>query len=158
MCEQELEAKYKALAQGQTVLESSLHFHLPEHLNSEIALGTITDMESAKDWLHNSFLFRRLQKNPGHYDIKKEGDKSWEERMDDLVTDSVKTLKSAEMVKNEEDEALSSTEYGDIMSKVSHELSFGLSLSLTHRCSVLHQASNRELRNNPQVVYLDSLA
>lgn len=119
MCEQELEAKYNALAQGQTVLESSLHLHLPEHLNSEIALGTITDMESAKEWLHNSFLYRRLQKNPGHYDIKKEGDRSWEERMGDLVGDSVKTLKKAEMVKSDEGDALSSTEYGDIMSKAS---------------------------------------
>lgn len=118
MCEQELEAKYKALAQGQTVLESSLHLHLPEHLNSEIALGTITDMDSANQWLHNSFLFRRLQKNPGHYDINREGARSWEERMDDLVADSVKTLKEAEMVKSDEGNALSSTEYGDIMSKV----------------------------------------
>ncbi|KAI0636677.1 P-loop containing nucleoside triphosphate hydrolase protein [Trametes polyzona] len=117
MCEQELEAKYKALAQGQTVLESSLHLCLPEHLNSEIALGTITDMGSAKAWLHNSFLFRRLQKNPQHYDIGKEGNKSWEDRMDDLVVDSVRTLKEAEMVKDEEGDALSSTEYGDIMSK-----------------------------------------
>ncbi|KAI0647359.1 P-loop containing nucleoside triphosphate hydrolase protein [Trametes meyenii] len=118
MCEQELEAKYKALAQGQTILESSLHVHLPEHLNSEIALGTITDMSSAKEWLHNSFLYRRLQKNPQHYDIRKEGGRTWKERMDDLVADSVKTLKDAEMVQHDEEaDGLSSTEYGDIMSK-----------------------------------------
>ncbi|KAI9069106.1 P-loop containing nucleoside triphosphate hydrolase protein [Trametes sanguinea] len=118
MCELELEAKYKALAQGQTILESSLHLHLPEHLNSEIALGTITDMVSAKEWLHNSFLFRRLQKNPLHYDIRKEGNKSWEQRMDDLVSDSVKTLTDTELVTHEDrDDGLSSTEYGDIMSK-----------------------------------------
>ena len=120
MCEQELEAKYKALAQGQTVLESSLHLHLPEHLNSEIALGTITNMASAKEWLHNSFLYRRLRKNPSHYDVKKEGNRSWEERMDDMVAESVKTLKEADLVSVEGvDDALSSTEYGDIMSKVS---------------------------------------
>ncbi|CDO73576.1 hypothetical protein BN946_scf185014.g46 [Trametes cinnabarina] len=118
MCEQDLEVKYKALAQGQTILESSLHLHLPEHLNSEIALGTIKDMVSAKEWLHNSFLFRRIQKNPLHYDIRKEGNKSWEQRMDDLVADSVKTLKDTDLVTHEgEDDRLSSTEYGDIMSK-----------------------------------------
>ncbi|KAL7283636.1 hypothetical protein ACG7TL_003072 [Trametes sanguinea] len=118
MCEQELEAKYKALAQGQTILESSLHLHLPEHLNSEIALGTITNMVSAKEWLHNSFLFRRLQKNPLHYDIRKEGNKEWEQRMHDLVADSVKTLKDTELVTHEDrHDVLSSTEYGDIMSK-----------------------------------------
>lgn len=119
MCEQELEAKYKALAQGQTVLESSLHLSLSEHLNSEIALGTITDMDTAKEWLHNSFLYRRLQKNPGHYDVKKEGNRTWEERMDDLVTHNVSALQEAQMVDQDKDNALSSTDYGDIMSKVS---------------------------------------
>ena len=119
MCEQELEAKYKALAQGQTILESSLHLGLPEHLNSEIALGTITDMETAKEWLRRSFLYRRLQKNPAHYDFKKEGNRTWRERMDELVTESITTLTKADLVVLDgEDTALSSTEYGDIMSKV----------------------------------------
>ncbi|KAI0723937.1 P-loop containing nucleoside triphosphate hydrolase protein [Cerioporus squamosus] len=118
MCEQELETKYRALAQGQTVLESSLHLSLAEHINSEIALGTITSMETTKEWLHNSFLYRRLRQNPAHYDIKKEGDKSWEERIDQLVSDSVATLVQAEMVSRGQSDALSSTEYGDIMSKM----------------------------------------
>ena len=117
MCEQELENKYKALTQGQTVLESSLHLHLPEHLNSEIALGTITSIDTAREWLRNSFLYRRLRKNPAHYDIKQEGCGSWEQRMDELVAQSVATLKQAEMV-NHEERALSPTEYGDIMCKV----------------------------------------
>ncbi|KAI1794643.1 P-loop containing nucleoside triphosphate hydrolase protein [Ganoderma leucocontextum] len=118
MCELELEAKYKALAQGQTVLESSLHLGLPEHLNSEVALGTITDMETAKEWLRRSFLYRRLQKNPAHYDFRKEGNKTWQERMDELVMESITTLTQADLVDlDAEDSALSSTEYGDIMSK-----------------------------------------
>ncbi|KAM5532095.1 hypothetical protein V8D89_014259 [Ganoderma adspersum] len=118
MCEQELEAKYKALAQGQTVLESSLHLGLPEHLNSEVALGTITDTETAKEWLRRSFLYRRLQKNPAHYDFKNEGNKTWRERMDELVMESITTLTKADLVVLDgEDTTLSSTEYGDIMSK-----------------------------------------
>lgn len=119
MCEQELEAKYKALAQGQTVLESSLHLQLAEHLNSEIALGTITNMHSAKEWLRNSFLFRRLQKNPSHYDMHKDGFTSWENRVDELVTEGIVSLEQTEMVVQlQHDNSLSSTEYGDIMSKV----------------------------------------
>ncbi|RPD80369.1 P-loop containing nucleoside triphosphate hydrolase protein [Lentinus tigrinus ALCF2SS1-7] len=117
MCEQELEAKYRALAQGQTILESSLHISLAEHINSEIALGTITSMVTAKEWLHSSFLYRRLRKNPAHYDIRKQGDRSWEDRMDELVSDSVTMLAQAEMISRDEGDALSSTEYGDIMSK-----------------------------------------
>ncbi|KAI0807705.1 P-loop containing nucleoside triphosphate hydrolase protein [Fomes fomentarius] len=119
MCEQELEAKYKALTQGQSVLESSLHRSLPEHLNSEIALGTITNMDNARKWLHSSFLYQRIQKNPAHYDMRREGNKTWEESIDELVTHSVSTLKSAEMVNHDaEDDQLSSTDYGDIMSKM----------------------------------------
>ncbi|RDX56453.1 P-loop containing nucleoside triphosphate hydrolase protein [Lentinus brumalis] len=117
MCEQELESKYRALAQGQTILESSLHLSLAEHINSEIALGTITSMETTKEWLHNSFLYRRLRQNPAHYDVKKEGNKSWEERIDELVSDSAARLVQAEMVSRDQNDALSSTEYGDIMSK-----------------------------------------
>lgn len=120
MCEQELEAKYKALAQGQSVLESSLHRSLPEHLNSEIALGTITNMVNARKWLHSSFLYQRIQKNPAHYDMRREGNRTWEDSIDELVTQSVSTLKGAEMVNHDaEDDQLSSTDYGDIMSKVS---------------------------------------
>ncbi|KAI0672919.1 P-loop containing nucleoside triphosphate hydrolase protein [Trametes maxima] len=154
MCEQELEAKYRALAQGQTILESSLHVHLPEHLNSEIALGTITDMVSAKEWLHNSFLYRRLQKNPQHYDIRKEGGKTWEERMDDLVADSVKTLREAEMVQHDEEaDALSSTEYGDIMSKFYiRQATMTLILKLSEKGTVREIVYNK-LRSHHDIRY-----
>lgn len=121
MCESELKHKYEALAQGQTFLESSLHLNLAEHINSEIGLGTIRDVQSAKAWLHNSFLFQRIQKNPRHYAIGKAGEQSWQERVDELVTESVKDLKRNLLVEGEGDESdgLRSTEYGDTMSKVS---------------------------------------
>ncbi|KAK7694049.1 hypothetical protein QCA50_003625 [Cerrena zonata] len=98
LCEAALEAKYKALAQGQTTLESCLHKNLSEHINSEIGLGTITDIESAKEWLHNSFLFQRIQRNPRHYAIGKQQNQTWQEKIDDMVTESVKKLQEHEMV------------------------------------------------------------
>ncbi|KAH9901512.1 P-loop containing nucleoside triphosphate hydrolase protein [Cubamyces lactineus] len=154
MCEQELEAKYKALAQGQTVLESSLHFHLPEHLNSEIALGTITNMASAKEWLHNSFLYRRLRKNPSHYDVKKEGNKSWEERMDDMVAESVKTLKEADLVSLEEaDDSLSSTEYGDIMSKFYIRQATMIVILKLSSCASVREIVYNKLRTHHDIRY-----
>jgi replicative superfamily II helicase len=120
LCEPELEQKYKALANGTTKLESSLHLHLDEHLNSEIGLGTITHVTSAKEWLRNSFLWRRLQKNPKHYAIGKNDNETWQSKIDDLVMQSVKKLKATELVEYESDGDgdLCSTEYGDIMSKV----------------------------------------
>lgn len=120
LCESELEQKYKALVNGTTKLESSLHLNLDEHLNSEIGLGTITNVESAKDWLRHSFLWRRLQKNPKHYAIGKEDGQTWQVKVDELVMRSVKKLKETELVEYEPegDGDLCSTEYGDIMSKV----------------------------------------
>ncbi len=123
LCEPELEAKYKALVQGQTILESCLHQNLAEHINSEIGLRTITDIASAKGWLYNSFLLQRIQKNPRHYAIGKDVGQSWQERIDEMVLDSVKLLKESQLVEGGGKEGgdkmlLSSTEFGDVMSKV----------------------------------------
>ena len=119
MCEAELEGKYKALVQGRTLLESCLHLNLSEHINSEVGLGTITNIEGAKEWLRNSFLFQRIQKNPRHYAINKESNQSWQERVDELVLRSVTTLKDSQLLEcDEKSGTLCSTEYGDIMSKV----------------------------------------
>lgn len=108
--------------QGTTILESCLHTNLSEHLNSEIGLGTITNTTSAKEWLRNSFLFQRIQKNPKHYALGKGDKQTWEERVDDLVMQSVEKLQKTELVayagEGDTSDELSSTEYGDIMSKV----------------------------------------
>ncbi|KAF9469215.1 hypothetical protein BDZ94DRAFT_1181827, partial [Collybia nuda] len=121
LCEVTLENKYKSLAQGKTILESSLHKNLTEHLNSEVGLRTITDINSAKEWLRGSFLFQRIRKNPGHYALGKEDNQTWEGRVDDLVTQSVATLRKSELIESpfsgDDSGSLTSTEFGDIMSK-----------------------------------------
>ncbi|ETW86191.1 hypothetical protein HETIRDRAFT_235038, partial [Heterobasidion irregulare TC 32-1] len=119
MCEAELEHKYKNLTQGRTILESSLHLNLAEHINSEIGLGTITNVETAKGWLQNSFLFQRVQKNPNRYAIGKDDEQTWEERIDDMVIDSLTKLQELDLVKYVDGTSgdLCSTLYGDIMSK-----------------------------------------
>ncbi|KAH7889514.1 hypothetical protein F5I97DRAFT_1994977 [Phlebopus sp. FC_14] len=118
LCETELEHKYRALAQGTTTLESRLHENLTEHLNSEIGLGTISNVETAKDWIRRSFLFRRIQKNPQHYDIGKEETQTWQEKIDEVVIQSIYSLRETRLITfSERDGGLCSTEYGDIMSK-----------------------------------------
>jgi ATP-dependent DNA helicase HFM1/MER3 len=122
MCETQLESKYRALAQGKTILESSLHLNLAEHLNSEIGLGTITNMSLAKEWLHNSFLFQRIKHNPGYYAITTaDGHKT--EVGHELVLQSIEQLKQTQLVQAVDDSQVSgglcSTEFGEIMSKVS---------------------------------------
>ena len=122
MCEQDLERKYRNLAQGKTMLESSLHQNLLEHVNSEIGIGGITDIEGAKAWLRGSFLRRRIQKNPSHYHIGKSAGQSWEEELDDMIVQAVKKLQESELIRcgdTENESKLSATLYGDIMSRVS---------------------------------------
>ncbi|KAL5476424.1 HFM1_2 [Sanghuangporus weigelae] len=119
LCEQDLEHKYRNLAQGETILESSLHENLLEHINSEIGIGAISDLQSAKDWLRNSFLRQRIQKNPGHYHIGKTAGQTWEEKMDDMVLQAVEKLKTNELIYSGDKDKmeLHVTKYGDIMSK-----------------------------------------
>jgi len=122
MCETQLESKYRALVQGRTILESSLHLNLAEHLNAEIGLGTITNISLAKEWLHNSFLFQRIKRNPGHYAITT-ADGHATTVGDELVLRSIEQLEKTQLVQMVDDTKFSgglrSTQFGEIMSKVS---------------------------------------
>uniref|UniRef100_A0A3P8T828 Probable ATP-dependent DNA helicase HFM1 n=1 Tax=Amphiprion percula TaxID=161767 RepID=A0A3P8T828_AMPPE len=59
--------KYMQLMNGAEIIESSLHSHLVEHLNAEIVLQTISDVNMALDWIRSTFLYIRALKNPTHY-------------------------------------------------------------------------------------------
>jgi ATP-dependent DNA helicase HFM1/MER3 len=104
---------------GQTHLESTLHLNLTEFLNSEIALGTINNLSTAHAWLRGTFLYQRIQKNPSHYGIDNPSGKTWQERLNDLVTESIFRLQEYGIVGKQDDSGLfKSTEYGIVMSKV----------------------------------------
>ncbi|KAF7322399.1 DEAD/DEAH-box DNA helicase [Mycena chlorophos] len=147
MCETELESKYRQLAQGKTIVESSLHTNLAEHINSEIGLGTITSVGSAKEWLRGSFLFQRVKQNPAHYALGKSDNQSWEERVDDMVLQSIEKLRATKLI-NEgaearaggEKDALASTDFGDIMSKFYiRQSTMSLILALPERPTVFNK-------------------
>ena len=86
------------------MLESSLHQNLLEHINSEIGMGAITDVAGAKAWLRHSFLRQRIERNPAHYHIGKTAGQSWEEKLDDMVTQSIKKLEKNELIKHTGDD------------------------------------------------------
>jgi ATP-dependent DNA helicase HFM1/MER3 len=117
MCESGLESKYRTLGRGQTILESSLHTNLAEHINSEVGLGTINDIATAKEWIRHSFMFRRLAQNPQRYLSKEE---NWQDGLDSMMTKCINDLKDAELLSYVDGRSgeLHSTEFGDIMSKV----------------------------------------
>lgn len=51
MCNKTKLHKYQVMMNSKTILESCLHQHLTEHINSEIALGNISSLQNAQDWL-----------------------------------------------------------------------------------------------------------
>ncbi|KAJ4414108.1 ATP-dependent DNA helicase MER3 [Neurospora sp. IMI 360204] len=109
--------RYENMVSGREILESTLHLNLIEHLNSEICLGTIIDLSSAKLWLGGTFLSVRLRRNPDHYRLT--GDISNPSQIDDKLEEicerDIKLLQSTQLVTA--DAKFKCTEYGRAMSK-----------------------------------------
>lgn len=107
---------YEKLVAGTEHLESCLHLKLIDHLNSEIGLGTVTDVESAMRWLAGTFFFIRLRKNPAHYKLKGGANRSDEEEMlKEICEENIKRLQECSLITSEE--PLRSTEFGDAMAR-----------------------------------------
>ncbi|KAI7911929.1 ATP-dependent DNA helicase MER3 [Pyricularia oryzae] len=99
----ETKARYEAMASGTQVLESTLHHNLIHHLNSEICLGTIRSLDSAKEWLKSTFLGVRLHANPSHYKIDSQspnGEKLHVGRsIDDMCEREINLLQEAKLIR-----------------------------------------------------------
>jgi ATP-dependent DNA helicase HFM1/MER3 len=106
---------YENLVTGKQPLESRLHLQLVEHLNSEIGLGTIYDLQSAKNWLRSTFYYIRCHSNPTHYGITPDSD-AVEQKMEQLCLQSVNLLKNDRFVE-EINGKLQTTSYGEAAAK-----------------------------------------
>ena len=110
--------QYKKMVAGRELLESSLHLNLIDHLNAEISLGTVFDIPSAMRWLGGTFLFVRLKKNPGHYQLK-EGDdfrcRDEDELIQHICKKDIKMLQDVELVSSQG--KLRCSEFGDAMAR-----------------------------------------
>ena len=60
---------YLSLMNQQLPIESQLVKKLPDCLNAEVVLGTITNIKDAVDWLGYTYLFVRMIRNPTVYGI-----------------------------------------------------------------------------------------
>lgn len=109
--------RYDRMASGTEVLESTLHLNLIEHLNSEIGLRTITDMQSAKKWLAGTFLSVRMRKNPSHYRLA-EGTstaKDTDSMLEEICERDIRLLQEYEIITK--DRVFKQTAYGGSMSR-----------------------------------------
>lgn len=69
MTERDNTQRYHQLLNSAEKVESTLHQMLPEYLNAEIALGTVTDLPTAITWLKSTYLYVRIRKEPGKYGV-----------------------------------------------------------------------------------------
>uniref|UniRef100_A0A3Q2ZXT9 Probable ATP-dependent DNA helicase HFM1 n=1 Tax=Kryptolebias marmoratus TaxID=37003 RepID=A0A3Q2ZXT9_KRYMA len=106
--------KYMKLMNGIEIIESSLHSHLVEHLNAEIVLQTISDVNMALDWIRSTFLYIRALKNPTHYG------KSLSFRLairKKLCLKNLNALSSIDLIRMDEDVNIKPTEAGRLMAR-----------------------------------------
>ena len=61
--------KYRRLLREGKPIESRLAEDLDAHLNAEIAMGTIRDLEDVMDWLETTFYYVRAGSEPEDYDF-----------------------------------------------------------------------------------------
>ncbi|KAL9636349.1 MAG: hypothetical protein Q9164_002877 [Protoblastenia rupestris] len=112
---------YLSAVTQQQPIESKFSRKLVDNLNAEIALGTVTSIAEAVQWLGYSYLFVRMQRNPLTYGI------DWTEIRDDphlvqrrrkLVIEAARTLQQSQMVIfNETTEELRAKDVGRIASQ-----------------------------------------
>lgn len=112
---------YLTAVTQQQPIESRFSRKLVDNLNAEIALGTVTSVPEAVQWLGYSYLFVRMQRNPLTYGIE------WAEIRDDpqlvqrrrkLIIDAARILQQSQMIIfNEITEELRAKDVGRIASQ-----------------------------------------
>ncbi|KAK2606122.1 putative steryl acetyl hydrolase mug81 [Conoideocrella luteorostrata] len=112
---------YLTAVTEQQPIESKFSAKLVDNLNAEIALGTVTSIQDAVQWIGYSYLFVRMQRSPTSYGIE------WAEIRDDpnlvqrrrqLATQAARTLQQCQMIIfNEKTEELRSKDIGRIASQ-----------------------------------------
>lgn len=112
---------YLSVVTQQQPIESKFSRKLVDNLNAEIALGTVTSIPEAVQWLGYSYLFVRMQRNPLTYGI------DWAEIRDDpqlvqrrrkLAIDAARVLQQSQMIIfNETTEELRAKDVGRIASQ-----------------------------------------
>ncbi|XP_041659142.1 probable ATP-dependent DNA helicase HFM1 [Cheilinus undulatus] len=118
MTKMQTKDKYTKLMNGVEIIESSLHSHLVEHLNAEIVLQTISDVNMALDWIRSTFLYIRALKNPTHYGFSADLDRNGiEAKLQELCLRNLNALSSLDLITMDDDINIKPTEVGKLMAR-----------------------------------------
>lgn len=93
---------YLSLLTNQFPIESSFITYLADNLNAEIALGTISNVEEAVEWLSYTYLFVRMKLNHLAYGIPYQtvlDDPNLDRKRKELIDNAAKALDKAKMIR-----------------------------------------------------------
>jgi activating signal cointegrator complex subunit 3 len=93
---------YISLLTAALPIESQMIKSLPDHLNAEIILGTVTNLREADTWLTYTYLYTRMLRNPTHYGVSlqmRDSDPMLHLQRRTFITQAVKLLMQSKMVK-----------------------------------------------------------
>lgn len=112
---------YLTAVTDQLPIESKFSAKLVDNMNAEIALGTVTSIPEAVQWIGYSYLFVRMRRNPMAYGIdwaEFQDDPSLVQRRRQLAIQAARTLQQSQMIIfNETTEELRSKDIGRIASQ-----------------------------------------
>jgi len=125
MVSEEKKNFYKKFLYEPFPVESSLANCLTDHLNAEIASGTLTSKKHCIDYLTWTYFFRRLTKNPAYYNVDITADANGiNNYLQHLVKSTLSKLEAAKCVEwDRETDDIQSTTLGYLASfyYLSHE-------------------------------------
>ncbi|XP_048883103.1 activating signal cointegrator 1 complex subunit 3 [Brienomyrus brachyistius] len=108
---------YKKFLYEPFPVESSLLGVLSDHLNAEIASGTISSKQDAMDYITWTYFFRRLVMNPSYYNLDDISHESMNKFLSSLVERSLRDLESSCCIEIQEDNrSIEPQTYGRIAS------------------------------------------
>ncbi|KAM3614996.1 uncharacterized protein V6R79_021978 [Siganus canaliculatus] len=95
---------YKKFLYEPFPVESSLLDVLSDHLNAEIAAGTISSKQDAMDYITWTYFFRRLVMNPSYYNLEDISHESMNKFLSNLVERSLRDLECSYCIEIKEDD------------------------------------------------------
>jgi replicative superfamily II helicase len=108
VCDRSEADKYRRLLREGKEIESRLAADLDSHLNAEIAMGTIRDLDDVMSWLDTTFYAVRARSKPEEYGY---------ENLRDRVRDTLESLVDRGFVETGDDLRIEATALGRLASK-----------------------------------------
>ena len=108
VCDRSDADRYRRLLREGTEIESHLAADLDAHLNAELAMGTIDDLDDVLDWLETTYYYVRAASEPDAYDFG---------GLRDRVRETLESLVDRGFVEMGADLAIESTPLGRLASK-----------------------------------------